>query len=321
MRIITLLFFVSVTRIATAQLPVDSISEAEISHTLNYLASDSLKGRGDDSPGLYDAARFIEGAFKQMGLTNVLPSYLQPFTTKNVASTEKIKDIAVHFDPQKVLLNVIGMIPGKTLSKEIILFSAHYDHVGVQEPIKKDSIYNGANDNASGTAALLALASYFSKRGDNERTLLFCAFAGEELGLFGSSYFVQAFNTNTIKAVVNIEMIGRSTGIGKNSVFITGADQSSFAAIFKKNVTGKIRVRNEPDEERQLFMRSDNYPFVLKGIAAHSIMSSDDSDPCYHKSCDEIRRIDITNLTAIIRGIASGCRTLIQGTDTPVTRY
>src|SRR5215218_7668724 len=106
MRIISLLFFVSVTRVATAQLPVDSISEAEISHTLNYLASDSLKGRGDYSPELYDAARFIEGAFKQMGLKNVLPSYLQPFTTKNVAPTERLADTAGNFDPQKVLLNV-----------------------------------------------------------------------------------------------------------------------------------------------------------------------------------------------------------------------
>jgi hypothetical protein len=315
------LFLALVSQVAVAQLPVDSITEAQVSRTLNYLASDSLKGRGDYRPELYDAARFIEQEFRQMGLKKILPSYLQPFTTKDVAPNEKIEDASGNYDPQKVLFNVIAMLPGKSLSKEIILFSAHYDHLGVQEPIKKDSIYNGANDNASGTAALLALASYFSKRGDNERTLVFCAFAGEELGLFGSRYFVQAFNTNAIKAVINIEMIGRNGAVGKKSVFITGADQSDFAAIFKKNVTGDIRVRREPDEEKQLFLRSDNYPFVLQGIAAHSIMSSDDSDPCYHKSCDEIRRIDVPNMTAIIRGIAGGCRTLIQGTDTPVTRY
>ena len=87
--------------------------------------------------------------------------------------------------------NIVGMLPGKSKPGELILFSAHYDHEGVfDRGKKKDSILNGANDNASGTTALLMLAKYFAQKNDNERTILFCAFAGEELGLLGSKDFV-----------------------------------------------------------------------------------------------------------------------------------
>ncbi|HRF19915.1 MAG TPA: M28 family peptidase, partial [Chitinophagaceae bacterium] len=75
---------------------------------------------------------------------------------------------------------------GRTKADEVLVFSAHYDHMGIINGNSKDSIMNGANDDASGTTAMLALAEYFAMRGDNERTLLFCAFAGEEFGLVGS---------------------------------------------------------------------------------------------------------------------------------------
>ena len=79
-------------------------------------------------------------------------------------------------------------------------------------------------------------------------------------------------------------------------------------------------MKPEPDESRQLYKRSDNYPFVLKGIPAHSIMSSDDSDACYHGACDELKRIDVRNMTAIIRAIAAGSQTFVDGTSTPVMK-
>jgi acetylornithine deacetylase/succinyl-diaminopimelate desuccinylase-like protein len=307
-----------VTHAAVAQLPVDSISEAEVSRMLHYLASDSMKGRGNHTPELHTAAHFIEQKFREAGLKEVLSSFLQPFTTKRLAASERLNDTAGWDDPKTVLLNVVGMLPGRSPSGEIILFCAHYDHVGVKGSGRRTIVYNGANDNASGTVGLLALAAYFAKRADNERTLLFCAFAGEELGLLGSTYFVQSFGTISIKAVINIEMIGRSDVAGKKGVFITGANESDFASIFKRNTKGHIKISPEPAAEKGLFQRSDNYPFALKGIPAHTIMSSDDSDGCYHKDCDEVERIDIKNMTAIIRAIAAGSRTLIDGTDTPV---
>ena len=306
---------------ANAQLPVDSIAEADISRMLTYLASDSLKGRGDCQPELQVAAHYIEQVFMHAGLKKLLPEYVQSFTAKEVQADERIRNTVEPNCSDKPLFNVVAMLPGKTLPGEIVLFSAHYDHLGVVKDWGRDSIFNGANDNASGTAGLLALASYYAKRADNERTLVFCAFGGEELGLLGSQYFVQNFNTGAIKAVVNIEMIGRATAVGKRAVFITGADQSTFASIFKKHIGKTIAIRNEPDVEKQLFMRSDNYPFALQGIPAHTIMCSDDSDPYYHRADDEVRRIDVQNMSIIIRAIASGCKSIIAGTDTPRQPY
>lgn len=218
--------------------------------------------------------------------------------------------------------NVVGMIPGKTKPAEIVVFSAHYDHVGImnkkgKSASLKDTIFNGANDNASGTTALLQLAKYYAGKNDNERTLLFCAFAGEELGLIGSADFVQYVDPNDIVANINIEMIGVPM-YGRRKVFITGENKSDLPRLLSKGLVGAgIKVRPEPDEVRMLFMRSDNYPFAINGVPAHTIMSSDDGDRCYHLVCDDITRIDIDHLTSVIRGIAQAASGLISGTESP----
>ena len=214
--------------------------------------------------------------------------------------------------------NLVGMLRGKSKPNEIILFSSHYDHEGVfKRGRKKDSIMNGANDNASGTTALLMLANYFSQRNDNERTLLFCAFAGEELGLLGSKDFAEYIPASSIIAGINLEMIGIPQ-YGNNNIFITGFNQSSLPGILEKQLAATpVKVKTGPSEEKELFKRSDNYPFVKKGVPAHTIMSSDDDDKCYHQPCDEIKRIDIPHMTTIIKAITIATRTLISGEDTP----
>lgn len=213
--------------------------------------------------------------------------------------------------------NIVGLLPGKSKPHEIILFCAHYDHEGVYKTKRKDSIMNGANDNASGVTALLALANYFSQRNDNERTLLFCAFAGEELGLLGSKEFVDYIIPESIIAGINIEMIGIPQ-YGKNNVFITGYDRSTLPVILKKQLSATpVKVKAGPSEEKELFKRSDNFSFIKKGVPAHTIMSSDDDDECYHQPCDEVERIDISHLTTIIKAIAVAARSLISGEDTP----
>ncbi len=214
--------------------------------------------------------------------------------------------------------NIAGILPGKSKPEEIILFSAHYDHEGVfQRGKKKDSIMNGANDNASGVAALVTLADYFAQRNDNERTLLFCAFAGEELGMLGSKDFVNYINPESIIAGINIEMIGIPQ-YGKNNIFITGYNQSSLPSILEKQLaTTPVNVKPGPSEEKELFKRSDNFPFAEKGIPAHTIMSSDDDDKCYHQPCDEIKRINMPHLTTVIKAIADAAQTLIKGEETP----
>lgn len=238
-----------------------------------------------------------------------------------VASQDEPKEIIFSGNNKllrSVLYNVVGMIPGRSLSKEIIIFSAHYDHVDRGIFDEAEGIYNGANDDASGTTAVLALAKYFSMRNDNERTLVFCLFAGEELGLYGSRSFIKMVKPENIKGVINIEMIGMTNAAGKNAFFVTGSYLSDLTKILRRNLKGEmIKVRDHNSDPRSLFQRSDNYPFAAEGIPAHSVMCSDDNDPCYHKPCDDVKRIDIDNMTRIIQAIAKSVTTLISGKDTP----
>lgn len=213
--------------------------------------------------------------------------------------------------------NVVAMLPGKSKPEEVVVFSAHYDHEGALPGKKKDNIMNGANDNSSGTTALLLLADYYAKRKDNERTLLFCAFSGEELGLIGSLNFVSYIDPEKIIAGVNLEMIGVPQ-YGAKKVFITGEKYSSLPQLLKSELElVGISVIKEPDEEKMLFQRSDNFPFAEKGIPAHTIMASDDDDDCYHQPCDEIQRIDIPNMTVLIKAVAAATQKLVSGEDTP----
>ncbi len=216
------------------------------------------------------------------------------------------------------LYNIVGMIPGRSRANEAIIFSAHYDHVDHGQYGETGGIYNGANDDASGTTAVLELARYFALRNDNERTILFCLFAGEELGLLGSRAFVNSVKFETIKAVINIEMIGISNIAGKNAFMLTGSWYSDLYQILDKNLEGeKVKVVEQKSDPANLFGRSDNYPFAREGIPAHTVMCSDDKDPCYHKPCDDVKRIDIDNMTRIIKAIAKSAETLISGKDTP----
>jgi len=93
------------------------------------------------------------------------------------------------------LFNVVGVLPGKTKPDEYVIFSAHYDHLGITKPMEGDSIANGADDDASGTTAVIALAKYFQKLDNNARTLIFVAFTAEEIGGYGSPYFSKMVNS------------------------------------------------------------------------------------------------------------------------------
>src|SRR5439155_1951725 len=114
-----------------------------------------------------------------------------------------------------------------------------YDHLGVGQPNDKgDSIFNGANDDASGCTAVMILAKYFGKLKNNERTLVFATFTAEEIGEFGSQYFSHQFDPATVMAMFNIEMIGTESKWGTNSAFITGYEKTDMAKILEKNLSG-----------------------------------------------------------------------------------
>jgi len=229
----------------------------------------------------------------------------------SIKATQKIESIK--------MANVVGILPGKSKPDEMVVFSGHYDHIGIEKPINGDSIANGADDDASGTTAVIELARYFKKIKNNERTLIFVAFTAEEIGGFGSKYFSEQLNPDKVVAMFNIEMIGKPSKWGQNFAFITGYDRSDFGEILQKNLTGtKFEFRADPYPEQNLFYRSDNATLARLGVPAHTISTDEiDIDKFYHTVDDEFETLNMENLTATIRAIALSARSIVAGKDTP----
>mgnify|MGYP000980843703 CR=1 FL=1 len=217
------------------------------------------------------------------------------------------------------LSNVVGILPGKSRPNEYVIFSGHYDHLGIGKPVEGDSIYNGANDDAAGTTAVMMLAKYYAKKRDNERTLIFAAFTAEESGGHGSQYFSKQFNPDQVMAMFNLEMIGTESKWGKNSAFITGYEKTDMGKILQANLEGTdFTFYPDPYPAQNLFYRSDNATLARLGVPAHTISTTKiDTDPYYHKATDEIGTIDIDNMTRIIKAIALSARGIVSGKDTP----
>lgn len=218
------------------------------------------------------------------------------------------------------LSNIVGIIPGKTKPDEYVIFSAHYDHLGIGKPdASGDSVYNGANDDASGTTAVITLAKYFSKLNNNQRTIIFAAFTAEEVGEFGSAYFSRRLDPDKVVAMFNIEMIGTESKWGKNSAYMTGFDKSDMGTILQRNlINTQFKFYPDPYPEQMLFLRSDNATLAKKGVPAHSISTSKmDSEPYYHQLGDEVKTLDLANMTQIIQSIALSAGSIVAGNDTP----
>jgi Zn-dependent M28 family amino/carboxypeptidase len=219
------------------------------------------------------------------------------------------------------LANVVGVLPGRSKKNEYVIFSAHYDHLGIGKPDIPggDSIYNGANDDASGTTAVIMLARYFASIHNNERTLVFATFTAEEIGEYGSQYFSLQFDPALVMAMFNIEMIGTESKWGTNSAYITGYDRTDMGKILEKNLGGsKFSFYPDPYPQQQLFYRSDNASLARQGVPAHTISTSKmDSEKYYHTQGDEIGTLDMSNMARIIQSIALSSRSIVTGADTP----
>jgi len=217
------------------------------------------------------------------------------------------------------MANIVGVLPGKTKPKEVVIFSAHYDHIGIQKTVEGDSIANGADDDASGTTAVIELARYFKKLKNNERTLIFVAFTAEEIGGFGSQYFSLQMDPIKTIAMFNIEMIGKPSKFGKNTAWITGYERSDFGEILQRNLQGTpFEFKPDPYPEQNLFYRSDNATLARIGIPAHSISTDQiDIDKLYHSVNDEFESMDIPNILSTIRAIVLSSRSIVSGKDTP----
>ncbi len=254
------------------------------------------------------------------------PSYsLDPTEGANtvlvLSSEARVRSFEVRItsaQEQHALANVVGVIPGRR-SDEIVLFTAHHDHVGISEAIDGDSIMNGANDDASGTAAVIALAKYFKASPKPERTLIFATFTGEEMGGFGSEYLSKQLDPDQIVAMFNIEMIGKGGKDGPNAAWITGFEESDFGEILARAVEGtEFSFSADPFPDENLFYRSDNAIFARLGVPAHTVSTTPiDVDEDYHQVSDELETIDLDHMTAVIKAIATAAMPIISGEATP----
>ena len=291
-------------QLTLAQANPTSIEVETVKKHLYTLAADAMEGRRAGTPGIEKAAQYIESEFERIGLTkyNNLPSYRQNFTARNLK-----------------MFNVIGLLEGKSKKDEYVVISAHYDHLGIKVEGEGDMIYNGADDDASGTTAVLALAEYFTTLGTNERTLIFVAFTGEEMGLLGSRHFGKEVNADQFVAGINIEMIGKNSSYGPKTAWLTGFDRSDFGTIIQKNLEGTgYQLFPDPYPKQRLFFRSDNASLAQLGIPSHTFSTVPiDVDSHYHQASDEAKTLDMEIITETIRAIALGTQTIINGTDTP----
>jgi hypothetical protein len=229
--------------------------------------------------------------------------------------------------PEMKLQNVVGILPGKSKKNEYVIFSGHYDHLGVRATKDKDgnvlpdSIYNGANDDAAGTTAMMMLAKYFKAVNNNERTLIFAAFTAEEVGGYGATYFSQQYNPADVMAMFNIEMIGTESKWGTNSAYITGYERTDMGKILQANLEGSgFTFYPDPYPTQQLFFRSDNATLARLGVPAHTISTAkmeNPPEPNYHKASDEIGTLDMENMAKIIKSIAISSKGIVSGKETP----
>ncbi len=241
------------------------------------------------------------------------PAKVSAAPTFRVAATTATKTLT--------LRNVVGYLPGHSAARthEDIVFSGHYDHLGIIKPTAGDSIANGADDDASGTTAVVALAEYFKKRDDNARPLIFAAFTGEEVGGFGSTYFSKQLDPKDLTAMFNIEMIGKPAKFGPKTAFITGYDRSDFGQLLQANLKGTgFKFEPDPYPKQNLFYRSDNATLARLGVPAHTISTDQiPTDKLYHSVDDEVSSLDVPNMTAVISAIARSASGLVAGQQTP----
>jgi Zn-dependent M28 family amino/carboxypeptidase len=226
---------------------------------------------------------------------------------------------AKHEITENTLSNVVAIIPGTSKKNEYVIFSGHYDHLGVGKPVEGDSIFNGANDDAAGTTAVIMLAKYFKALNNNERTLVFAAFTAEEIGGAGSQYFSQQFDPAAVIAMFNIEMIGTESKWGINSAYLTGYEKTDMGKILENNLKGSaFTFYPDPYPDQQLFYRSDNATLARLGVPAHTISTSKmDNEKFYHTVNDEIETLDMNNMAQIIKAIAVSAGSIISGKDSP----
>ena len=266
------------------------MSTSEIKSMVGFLAADNVEGRDTGSHGIEQAALYIEKKLLSYDVTPYFSTYRDSF---------KINDLEVY--------NIVGYLEGidSILKKEVVLIGAHYDHIGFRaRPVTNDTIANGANDNASGTATVLAMAKYFGATKNNKRSIIFALFTAEELGLRGSRHLAERLSTEKLNlyTMINFEMMGVPFLDRDYQVFATGHDLSNMAEVLNKYAGNKLVGKSEEAAKFNLFKRSDNYAFYEQfNIAAQTISSCDLTNfDFYHHVDDESDKLDYEHMASVV---------------------
>jgi Zn-dependent M28 family amino/carboxypeptidase len=255
--------------------PSRMFDSAVLLKDLRLLSTDDMQGRQTGTPGGEKATAYVEERFKASGIAPINGSYRQAFAD----------------DRRGPGTNVIGEIAGTRTPKRYIVVSAHYDHIGIRNGV----IFNGADDNASGTAALFAIAKYFSGRRP-ANSIIFAAFDAEESGLRGSHAFVAnpVVDKGSIVINVNLDMIGRDPG---DKLFAVGTFLNPYLKPYVESVARKapVKLLMGHDDPRQKDVEdwtadSDHASFQRAGIPAVYLGVEDYAQ--HHKATDDYETID-----------------------------
>ncbi|MCC9044007.1 M28 family metallopeptidase [Myroides sp. M-43] len=296
------------------------ISADSMAVNLKVLTSDKFEGRRTGEPGQKKATEYLVNFYQSHHITypKQATSYIQPVPAKFMrGAMMRLKDSE----------NVMAFIEGSEKSEEVLVISAHFDHMG----ILLDKIYYGADDNGSGTVAVMEMARVFKsleKQGIRpKRSVLFLHLTGEEFGLFGSKYYVAnpIVPLENIIANINIDMIGREDKkyAGKEDyIYVIGADKlsqdlhkmSESANANSVNVTLDYTYNDEKHPD-QYYYRSDHYSFAEKGIPAMFYFNGTHND--YHQPSDTYDKISFQKLKTRTQLAFATAWTILNAKDKP----
>ena len=316
--------------VRTAAKFVDRIDTASVRRGIAVLAADSMEGRMTGSPGMERAARFLETQYRRAGLVPAgdsgtyrqhipLRSAIGPSATPGRTRPAPVDSWAAWamLPPEQQLRtqNIAGLMRGSdpALRDEVILVTAHYDHIGIGRAVDGDSINNGADDDASGNIALIEIAKALRNGPKPKRTILFMAITGEEVGGFGTRWYLQHPLLPLEKTVVdlNIEMIANADSLagGFGKAWLTGYERSTLGDLLADN---GIPLVPDPRPGQSFFSRSDNVAFARIGIPAHSLSSYNLLTP-YHSPKDDPSVVNVPHMAKVIEATVKAVRLLADG--------
>jgi hypothetical protein len=313
--------------------PVASVERTR--SLLSALADDSMLGRRVATVGEHRAARFIAARFREAGLeTGGDSGYFQRLPMAQAISRSRLPNGEERVRTEPVVLhsfadldtvpparrltsvNVIGILRGSDpqLRSEVVVVGAHFDHLGIRPAVDGDSIANGADDDASGTVAVIEAARIIAAGPRPKRTIIFAAFTGEEAGTLGVTWYTQhpLVPLERHVADIQVEMIGRPGGAavgGPGKAGLTGFERSTMGPVL---AAAGLPVTTDPAPSQNFFFRSDNIVFARLGIVAHTLSSFGENNE-YHTVNDEWQLVDFAHMTEMVNLVARAVRTIADG--------